>query len=165
VSRRSATTAQGADAGTPPTADPDGEGAPFGEPGLLATDGGTVQCHLCGRAYRYPAVHVLRAHGLSANEYRECFGLRASTSLMASALREVFRRVHEPRLRPQWPRIAEIGRTMPPEERSAHARPDLAPRGQARSAERGGAPAGHGAGSGGGRADAGRGPALVARPA
>jgi hypothetical protein len=77
---------------------------------------------LGGRSCRYLAVHVLRGHGLSADEYRDRFGLRASTSLMAPALREVFRRVQEPRLRPLWPLIAEIGRSMSPEERSARAR-------------------------------------------
>ncbi|MFB7909820.1 MucR family transcriptional regulator [Kitasatospora sp. NPDC056076] len=44
-----------------------------------------VLCHLCGRGYRSLGSH-LRAHGLTADEYRARFGLMRSRPLAARAL-------------------------------------------------------------------------------
>ncbi|TAK20750.1 MAG: hypothetical protein EPO26_17150 [Chloroflexota bacterium] len=68
------------------------------------------------------SAHLLRGHAIHPEEYRALFGLRATTSLMAPGLREVFRRIHEPQLRPQWARAAELARAISPEQRTAYTR-------------------------------------------
>jgi hypothetical protein len=55
-----------------------------------------VQCHLCGGWYRALApTHLSRAHGLTADEYRELVGLRRRHALWAPDLIEA----HSARLR------------------------------------------------------------------
>lgn len=66
---------------------------PYGEFGVLAVDadGERLQCHLCGAWKRSLAHHVLRAHQMSAEDYRAYAGLNRQTRLFAPALREEVR--------------------------------------------------------------------------
>ena len=65
------------------------DGAPIhGEQGVLKTDGQTVVCGLCGRSFKALGPHVLRRHDLSATEYRDWLGLKASTGLVSPELRQ-----------------------------------------------------------------------------
>jgi predicted transcriptional regulator len=60
--------------------------APRGELRVDAQDG-RLQCHVCGRWYRALAsTHVSRAHGLSADAYRELVGLHPRHPLWAPDL-------------------------------------------------------------------------------
>ncbi|WP_130492419.1 MucR family transcriptional regulator [Motilibacter rhizosphaerae] len=56
--------------------------------GRLATaDGGeAVLCHECGSPYRFLSSHVRQAHGLTADDYRERWGLNRTTPLASPAL-------------------------------------------------------------------------------
>jgi hypothetical protein len=79
--------------------------APRGEL-LVDVDEQRVQCHLCGGWYRVlGSAHVPRAHGLTAEEYRELVGLRPRHALWAPDLIEAqsvrprLRLAAEPRLR------------------------------------------------------------------
>jgi len=60
------------------------EGATYGELGVLAAepDGGRIQCHACGKWFRFLAAHVWQRHRLTADEYRAIFGLKTTTGLM-----------------------------------------------------------------------------------
>lgn len=97
------------------------EDAPlFGQLGVLAVDEleDKVQCHVCGRWYRFLATHVRRAHQVSADEYREAFELAAGHGLVspgfAARLRDHALRV----LRPYYERAAELARSLTHEQRS-----------------------------------------------
>jgi hypothetical protein len=69
--------------------------APLGELPYDA-DEKRVQCHLCGAWYRALApTHLSRAHGLTADDYRELVGLRPRHSLWAQDMTEA----HGARLR------------------------------------------------------------------
>jgi hypothetical protein len=59
-----------------------------GEPGVLAIspDGDQVQCHICGKWYVNLAGHVQQTHGLTADEYKEEFGLNRRTALVGASL-------------------------------------------------------------------------------
>lgn len=50
--------------------------------GVLASDGERVQCHICGRWYKGLGTHAWQAHGISADEYREEFGLKYTHGLV-----------------------------------------------------------------------------------
>lgn len=60
----------------------------LGEQGVLKTDSPTVVCGLCGRTFKALGPRILSRHGLSAAEYRERFGLKASTGLVSPELRQ-----------------------------------------------------------------------------
>ena len=64
---------------------PDG----FGRYGVLDLLEHDLVCHECGQAHRHLGLHVYRAHGLSANEYRSRHGLARGRGLVAADLREV----------------------------------------------------------------------------
>lgn len=70
----------------------DWDGPLYGALGTLATDGERVQCHICGRWYRFLANHVWRTHEVTADEYRALFGLAATHGLVAPTLTEQLRR-------------------------------------------------------------------------
>ena len=55
----------------------------FGVPGVLETDGERVQCHVCGQWYKGLGSHSWRTHAFTADDYREKYGLRYTTSLLA----------------------------------------------------------------------------------
>lgn len=58
------------------------EGPTFVDRGALELDGdGKLICHACGESYHALGKHTLDAHGLSAEHYREAFGLGTGTSL------------------------------------------------------------------------------------
>jgi hypothetical protein len=96
-------------------------------------DGSAVQCHLCGRWYRdLASSHLLRAHGVSASEYRQLVGLRPRHPLQAparsAAQAELMRRriTVEPRLRAAMAlgeRLARSGELQPLAERALRERP------------------------------------------
>lgn len=57
--------------------------------GRVAEDAeGRLICHECGKACLSLAAHVVRAHGMSAAEYREVYELPRSTKLTAVSVRE-----------------------------------------------------------------------------
>ncbi|WP_367880404.1 MucR family transcriptional regulator [Schaalia sp. 19OD2882] len=63
-------------------------GAPAGagEFGILdETDDGLL-CHECGRRFEHLAAHVRPAHGLTAAEYRDLYGLPRGTPLVTSRI-------------------------------------------------------------------------------
>jgi hypothetical protein len=64
--------------------------APLGELPYDAEED-RVQCHLCGRWFRTIAgSHLLGAHGWTADDYREAFGLERSHGLVAKGTAERF---------------------------------------------------------------------------
>ncbi len=57
----------------------------YGKPGILETDGERLQCHICGKWRKGLGNHAFKTHGLTADDYREKFGLRYTTALLAPA--------------------------------------------------------------------------------
>ncbi len=55
---------------------------------LLFGKDGKVVCHFCGRAFHDLSKHVRQSHDMSADEYREAFGLNHSQSLISEQSRE-----------------------------------------------------------------------------
>lgn len=49
---------------------------------------GRLICHECGQACLSLAAHIVRAHGMSAAEYREVYELPRTTKLVAASVRE-----------------------------------------------------------------------------
>ncbi|WP_061294140.1 MucR family transcriptional regulator [Herbidospora cretacea] len=68
------------------------DGDVHGRIGELACDEvtGEVQCHLCGRSFRALGSHI-RVHDLTADAYREAFGLFATKALTSQELSETRR--------------------------------------------------------------------------
>ena len=64
-----------------------------GAHGRLEYDAGAdaLLCRVCGGSCRNLAQHARRAHGLSADEYRELAGLNRGTRLVAPSIREKLR--------------------------------------------------------------------------
>jgi hypothetical protein len=52
---------------------------------VLAEDGRAV-CHECRRAFHHLGGHVVRAHDMTAESYKQRHGLKASTGLISPAL-------------------------------------------------------------------------------
>ena len=61
----------------------------YGKHGVLERRGRELICHECGGAHRHLGLHVYRAHGLRAAEYRKRHGLARGRGLVADDLREV----------------------------------------------------------------------------
>jgi hypothetical protein len=70
------------------------ESPPYGELGRLdyQADGSGAQCHVCGHFYRNLGLHAYYAHQLSADAYRERFGIARTASLAAPVYAEWHRR-------------------------------------------------------------------------
>lgn len=52
------------------------------EKGVIAKDSrGFVVCHICGRAYGKLGAHIVNKHKMTADSYREMFGLNARSQL------------------------------------------------------------------------------------
>ena len=100
----------------------DWPGPIHGELGVLAGDGQRVQCHVCGRWFKSLAAHASMLHGLSPDEYRATFGLRARTALVGQALSELRRKLAAPRLRAWQPLHAHLITDQTWEERSQRRR-------------------------------------------
>jgi hypothetical protein len=98
-----------------PTVDALGlESPPFGELGHLEVqpDGSGVLCHLCGRYFRSLGRHLVGAHGVSPDAYKERFGLNRTTSLACPQTVERWRAwAQEHRPLPAW--AARRGRNAP----------------------------------------------------
>jgi hypothetical protein len=60
-----------------------------GKYGVLDRRGRELICHECGQAHRHLGLHVYRAHGLRAAEYRKRHGLARGRGLVANDLRVV----------------------------------------------------------------------------
>lgn len=52
---------------------------------------GRVICHMCGRAFNKLSAHIVQAHGIGSEEYKEIFGLNRSTKLTSKGMQEYFR--------------------------------------------------------------------------
>ena len=63
----------------------------FGAPGVLATDGERVQCHLCGKWFQALNQHIMKKHRMDCDDYRARFGLNWGASLFSPALQEKHR--------------------------------------------------------------------------
>ncbi|MHA6885744.1 MucR family transcriptional regulator [Ralstonia pseudosolanacearum] len=50
-----------------------------------------IECLVCGKRFTFLAPHLRRAHGMSADEYRQAFALPAMTPLAGLAYREAHR--------------------------------------------------------------------------
>jgi hypothetical protein len=59
----------------------------YGSFGELLVVGAKVICHICGRQYKSVAVHAVQAHGITADEYREAFGLARGHALEGPSTR------------------------------------------------------------------------------
>lgn len=57
--------------------------------GVKEIIGDKMRCHICGRLYRHVGVHAVQAHGLTADEYREEFGLNRDTGLIGPETHEI----------------------------------------------------------------------------
>jgi hypothetical protein len=66
-----------------------GDPVGFGRYGILEQGADGLRCHLCGAWHRHLGLHVWRAHGLTAAQYREAHGLLRSRGLVAEDLRRV----------------------------------------------------------------------------
>ena len=55
----------------------------YGKPGVLAHDAvaNRIQCHACGHWFQVLTARHLARHALTIAEYKECFGLNATTAL------------------------------------------------------------------------------------
>jgi hypothetical protein len=93
---------------------------PYGELGSLTRAGDRLQCHLCGRFYVSLAAHVVQGHGMRADEYRETFGLNATTALVGPSLQAVRRATGLRVLTPYQDHRRFVD--LSPEERSAQER-------------------------------------------
>jgi len=85
---------------------------------VLATDGKTVQCHSCGRSFRYLANHVWRTPDVWADEYRAYFGLNVTTGLVGPATRELQAQLARKVFHEYWD--GEVARTLPIEKRNRY---------------------------------------------
>lgn len=65
--------------------DPDGHGYY----GVLEEGPEGLVCHNCGRQHRHLGLHVWKAHGITAAQYRETHGLLRSRGLVSGDLRQV----------------------------------------------------------------------------
>lgn len=74
----------------------------FGQPGVLASDGDLVQCHLCGRWFHGLNQHVMKKHGMSCDDYRREFGLNRGQPLVSKSFSETQRRGQTERLSQYW---------------------------------------------------------------
>ena len=63
----------------------------YGKLGVLETDGERVQCHICGRWYRHLGSHAWHSHGMTADEYREEYGLNRGQILVSTELHQLLR--------------------------------------------------------------------------
>ncbi|MBA7662761.1 hypothetical protein ES703_70794 [subsurface metagenome] len=68
----------------------------YGDVGIVAYDPieDLLQCHLCGKWFRSLGTHVQRAHGWTADDYREEFGLNRGHGLICEGTREKLRRIN-----------------------------------------------------------------------
>jgi hypothetical protein len=83
---------------------------------LIADDDGSrLQCHICGRFYPSLGRHVVKAHHMTGDAYRERYGLNRKTSLGSPALQAKFRALfsaHLDAIRPAIPPGAGVERTL-----------------------------------------------------
>lgn len=61
---------------------------------IVDDDAERLQCHVCGTFWRALGVHVARAHGMAADDYRERFELNRTAPLASPALQERLRVLH-----------------------------------------------------------------------
>ena len=65
---------------------------PLPNPGEIALDKrGFVVCHICGKAYKRLGSHIKESHGMTIAEYKEKFGLCASSRTTEDSYSEVMR--------------------------------------------------------------------------
>lgn len=82
---------------------------PRPDPGVIAYDDrGCVICHICGRAYKRLGSHIRESHDMTTAEYKEAFGLCASSRTTEAAYS---RHMHDLAYRYDMPnRLIETGR-------------------------------------------------------
>jgi len=68
----------------------------YGTVGIVAYDPieDKLQCHLCGKWRRGLGTHVVMAHGWTADDYREEFGLNRQQGLICEGIRGNLRRIN-----------------------------------------------------------------------
>lgn len=72
---------------------PTWEGALHGTLGVLASDGDRVQCHGCGKFFKAAGTHLVRRHGITADDYRRLFGLRTTTGFAGPSVKARLRQL------------------------------------------------------------------------
>lgn len=88
----------------------DWQGPVHGEIGVLATDEGRVQCHICGGWYVQLTAHTRVIHRIQASEYRGYFGLDLDVPLVGEELHNQMiasAGVSTPRRRAHWQRLRD----------------------------------------------------------
>ena len=90
------------------TTTPDRESRPIwdgvlhGTLGVLASDGDRVQCHGCGKFFKAAGTHLVRRHGITADEYRRLFGLRSTTGFAGPPVKARLRQTAVERFSQYW---------------------------------------------------------------
>ncbi|MGB5937738.1 MAG: hypothetical protein WBG76_17950, partial [Ornithinimicrobium sp.] len=70
-----------------------GDADGFGTYGVLnEDDDGLLLCHMCGNRLAHLGLHVYKAHGIKAADYRREHGLRPTRGLVSSSIREKIQR-------------------------------------------------------------------------
>lgn len=64
-----------------------GDPVGFGRYGALDEGPDGLRCHVCDAWHRHLGLHVWRAHGMTAAQYREAYGLLRTRGLVAEDLR------------------------------------------------------------------------------
>lgn len=61
----------------------------FGYKGVIVEDykSGALQCHICGKWFENFSSHLTPKHNMTANEYKDMFGLSINTSLKSKRIR------------------------------------------------------------------------------
>ena len=68
-----------------------GERDGFGLYGQVSGDEYGLVCHECGRTFTHLGLHAYKAHGITADQYRQEHGLRRRQGLVVSGTREKLR--------------------------------------------------------------------------
>lgn len=80
----------------------------YGRYGYLDTIDGKVLCHECGGVYASVGVHVGRAHGMTADEYREAHGLPQRVKLISPSTKAALSKHSTERVGSEaWERLIE----------------------------------------------------------
>ena len=97
--------------------EPTWTGPYFGQFGVLADDGDKVQCHVCGDMYDLLGSHANKTHGLTADWYRQAFGLYQATSLVGPTFSAKRSRISTDHLRQVGETHRERTRNLTTEQR------------------------------------------------
>ena len=52
---------------------------------------GKIVCHICGKSFNKLSSHIVQAHSINSNEYKEMFELKRGQKLTSKSMEEYFR--------------------------------------------------------------------------